>query len=58
MSFGSMFIDWNKAAFYYINNTCDNYITPSIQKYAVLSHFRGKKSAYFLLQMAGGDYNF
>ena len=29
---------------------CDNYITSSIQKYAVLSHFRGKKSAYFLWQ--------
>ena len=27
---------------------CDNYITSSIQKYAVLSHFRGKKAAYFL----------
>ena len=29
---------------------CDNYITSSIQKYAVLSHFRGKKAAYFLWQ--------
>ena len=28
--------------------TCDNYITSSIQKYAVLSHFCGKKAAYFL----------
>ena len=27
---------------------CDNYITSSIKKYAVLSHFRGKKAAYFL----------
>ena len=27
---------------------CDNYITSSIQKYAVLSHFGGKRAAYFL----------
>ena len=27
---------------------CDNYITSSIQKYAILSHFHGKKAAYFL----------
>ena len=25
-----------------------NVITSSIQKYAVLSHFRGKKAAYFM----------
>ena len=31
---------------------CDNYITSSIQKYAVLSHFRGKKAAYFFAMRA------
>ena len=43
---------------------CDNYITSSIQKYAVLSHFGGKKAAYFLWQwldilggtVRGGEY--
>ena len=27
---------------------CDNYITSSIQKYAVLSHFHGKKAAFMM----------
>ena len=27
---------------------CSNNVTSTIQKYAVLSHFRGKKAAYFL----------